>query len=95
VDPKYLLQVSRELAGLLSDMVTKTRDELVKDEVRREKGKSINTIFKLNFIQDNLTDRAKAALDLDRLLTDLDNSAKPTSPSQSQSVCLHKFFFFP
>jgi len=67
VDPKYLLQVSKELAGLLSDMVSKTRDELVRDE-------------------DNLTDRAKAALDLDRLLTDLDNSSKPTPPSQTQSV---------
>jgi hypothetical protein len=67
VDPKYLLQVSKELAGLLSDMVTKTRDELVRDE-------------------DNLTDRAKAALDLDRLLNDLDNSSKPPQASQTQSV---------
>lgn len=33
VDPKYLLQVSKELAGLMSAMVSKTRDELVKDEV--------------------------------------------------------------
>jgi len=48
-------------------MVTKTRDELVKDE-------------------DNLTDRAKAALDLDRLLNDLDNSSKPSTPTQTQSV---------
>jgi len=67
VDPKYLLQVSKELAGLLSDMVTKTRDELVKDE-------------------GSLNDRAKAALELDRLLSDLGNSSKPSTPAQTQSV---------
>jgi len=67
VDPKYLLQVSKELAGLLSDMVTKTRDELVKDE-------------------DSMNDRAKAALELDRLLSDLGNSSKAPPPSQTQSV---------
>jgi hypothetical protein len=68
VDSKYLLQVSKELAGLLSDMVSKTRIELVKDE-------------------GNLTDRAKAALELDRLLTDLDTTSKASaSPAQTQSV---------
>jgi len=67
VDPSHLIKISKHLAGLLTDMVGKTGDDI--------RGQS------------DLSDRAKAALELDKLLSSLEKDAGGRSQSGSaQSV---------
>jgi len=61
IDPSHLLKISKHLAGLLSDMVSKTGDNLSG--------------------QSDLSDRARAALELERLLTALEKDAARNNPS--------------
>jgi len=69
IDPSHLLKISKHLAGLLSDMVSKTGENLSG--------------------QSDLSDRARAALELERLLTSLEKDASRSNPSNydpSQSI---------
>jgi len=65
VNPNHLIKASQYLAGLMADLVGKTKAEAYKE---KEKGE--------------LTDRAKAALDLDSMLSDMEASAKTSAASR-------------
>lgn len=69
IDPSHLLKISKQLAGLLSNMVSKTGDELHSQS------------------PSDLSDRARAALELERLLSSLEKDAsKSASNAPSQSI---------
>jgi len=67
VDPSHLLKISRHLAGLLTDMVSKTGDELH------------------NNPSSDLSDRAKAALELEKLLSSLESDASRSNSTSSNA----------
>jgi len=67
VDPSHLLKISKELAGLLSNMVSKTGEELH------------------NQPSSELSDRARAALELEQLLSSLEKDANRSSNTNSGS----------
>jgi hypothetical protein len=67
INPNHLIKASQHLAGLMSDLVGKTK---VEAHSHKEKGA--------------LTERAKAALDLDELLSSMEASAKLSAAQQKR-----------
>jgi len=72
LNPNNLIRASRDLAGLLGDLVGKTKIETNKE---REKG--------------GLSAKALAALDLDDMITNLENSARNSGSANPLTLTTH------